>query len=57
MACSSFGKVSKRMAWALASRPPPVSPCSTRAMTSTGKLVAIPHSIDATVKPTSENRK
>ena len=57
IACSSRGKVSKRIACALASRPPPPSPWSTRATISMGRLVAMPHSIEATVKPTSEKTK
>src|ERR1700742_968883 len=57
MACSSRGNVSKRMACALASRPPPASPCSVRAMTSITKDVAMPHIMDATVNPTSEKMK
>lgn len=54
MACSDFGKVSKRNDCALASRPPPPSPWRTRAMTSVTRLVETPQRIDARVKAMSE---
>jgi hypothetical protein len=56
-ACSSRGKVSNRIAWALASRPPPMRPWSTRATISIGREVETPHRIDAAVKPTREKTK
>lgn len=48
---SSLGKRSRRDAWAVAIRPPPNSPCSTRKTMSWRIDIEKPHSIDATVKP------
>ena len=57
MACSLFGKVSKRIDCALAMSPPPPSPCMTRATMRSGRLVATPQRTEAMVKAMSEKTK
>ena len=51
MPCSSLGNDSKRKACALASRPPPIKPCITRAKMRTGSEWAMPQSMENPVKP------
>ncbi len=56
-AARSFGNTDTRIACDVATRPPPNSPCNTRAATSAPNEVAMPHSMLASVNPTIENRK
>ncbi len=48
--CSSIGNVSRRMACATIIIVPPPTPWITRNATSTGRLRARPHAIEASVK-------
>ncbi len=49
--------MSKRMAWESGTSAAPERPCNSRNRTISGRLVAIPHKAEATVKPTIEIRK
>ena len=47
-------KVSVMIDCSLAARPPPPRPCNTRKKIGAGRLVAMPHSIDAAVNTATE---
>jgi len=59
MACPwrSGGLICKRVACDSGISPAPATPCKARKRTSSPRLVAAPHSAEATVKPMTEIRK
>ena len=55
--CFSGGKLSIRIPWLAGWSPPPATPWITRKRISCSRLVARPHSTEATVKTAMERRK
>jgi hypothetical protein len=55
--CFSSGRLSSRVAWLDGWNPPAASPWITRNRISCGRLAAMPHSTEATVKTAIDQRK
>ena len=53
--CFSLGKLSSSTAWESGTSAAPNTPCTRRKATISGSEVAMPHSIEATVKPATDH--